>query len=115
MKNITIYHILMKKNMGKILEIIYNIKEIKYYNNQYDSFNSLQINRNLFNQLILKQEKEQIKQFLKKELQNEQRKFTYNLIPKIKTIDLSKYKKEAKENTNIINHKTIVISLLELM
>ena len=82
--------------------------KINYYNNQYDSFNSLQINRNLFNQLILKQEKEQIKQFLKKELQNEQRKFTYNLMPKIKTIELSKYKKEAKENTNnIINHSSL--------
>ena len=89
--------------------------KINYYNNQYDSFNSLQINRNLFNQLILKQEKEQIKQFLKKELQNEQRKFTYNLMPKIKTIELSKYKKEAKENTNnIINHKTVVTSIYDL-
>ena len=89
--------------------------KINYYNNQYDSFNSLQINRNLFNQLILKQEKEQIKQFLKKELQNEQRKFTYNLMPKIKTIELSKYKKEAKENTNnIINHKTVVNSIYDL-
>ena len=45
--------------------------KVNYYNSQFDSFNSLQINRNLFNQLILKQEKEQIKQFLKKELQNE--------------------------------------------
>ena len=89
--------------------------KINYYNNQYDSFNSLQINRNLFNQLILKQEKEQIKQFLKKELQNEQRKFTYNLMPKIKTIELSKYKKEAKENTNnIINHKAVVNSIYDL-
>ena len=40
--------------------------QINYYDNQYDSFNSLQLNRNLFNQLILKQEKEQKKQFLKK-------------------------------------------------
>ena len=69
--------------------------KINYYNNQYDSFQSLQINRNLFNQLVLKQEKEQIKQFLKKELQNEQRKFTFNLMPKIKTIELTKHMKRA--------------------
>ena len=64
--------------------------KINYYNDLYDAFNSLKLNRNLFNQLILKQEKEQIKQFLKKELQNEQRKFTYKLMPRVKTIELSK-------------------------
>ena len=90
--------------------------KVNYYNSQFDSFNSLQINRNLFNQLILKQEKEQIKQFLKKELQNEQRKFTYNLMPKIKTIELSKYKKEAKENNNdIIGHKAVVNNIYDLI
>ena len=46
--------------------------KVNYYTNQFDSFKALQINRNLYNQLILKQEKEQIKQFLKNELQNEQ-------------------------------------------
>ena len=89
--------------------------KVNYYNNQYDSFNSLQINRNLFNELVLKQEKEQIKQFLKKELQNEQRKFTYKLMPKIRTIELTKYKKEAKESTNnIVSHKTVVNSIYDL-
>ena len=89
--------------------------KINYYSNQYDSFNCLQLNRNLFNQLVLKQEKEQIKQFLKKELLNEQRNFTYNLMPKIKTIELSKYKKEAKEAVNSLNtHKTVVNSIYDL-
>ena len=89
--------------------------KINYYNNQYDSFNSLQINRNLFNQLVLKQEKEQIKQFLKKELQNEQRKFTFNLMPKIRTIELTKYKKETKESNTTVNlHKTVVNSIYDL-
>ena len=54
-----------KKNIG------INSK-VKYYQNQFDSFKSLQINQNLYNQLNLKQEKEQIKQFLKSELENEQ-------------------------------------------
>ena len=89
--------------------------KVNYYNNQYDSFNSLQINRNLFNELVLKQEKEQIKQFLKKELQNEQRKFTFKLMPKIRTIELTKYKKEAKENSNnIVSNKTVVNSIYDL-
>ena len=96
-----------KRNIG-----IYS--KVNYYNNQYDSFNSLQINRNLYNQLILQQEKEQIKQFLKKELQNEQRKFTYKLMPKIKTIELSKYKKETKESTVTSNsRKAIVNSIID--
>ena len=96
-----------KRNIG-----IYS--KVNYYNNQYDSFNSLQINRNLYNQLILQQEKEQIKQFLKKELQNEQRKFTYKLMPKIKTIELSKYKKETKESTVTPNsRKAIVNSIID--
>ena len=89
--------------------------KINYYNNQYDSFQSLQINRNLFNELILKQEKEQIKQFLKKELQNEQRNFTFNLMPKIRTIELTKYKKETKESNTTVNlHKTVVNSIYDL-
>ena len=88
--------------------------KINYYNNLYDAFNSLKLNRNLFNQLILKQEKEQIKQFLKKELQNEQRKFTYKLMPKVKTIELSKYKKETKEITNNSpGRKAIVNSIID--
>ena len=96
-----------KRNIG-----IYS--KVNYYNNQYDSFNSLQINRNLYNQLILQQEKEQIKQFLKKELQNEQRKFTYKLMPKIKAIELSKYKKETKESTVTSNsRKAIVNSIID--
>ena len=55
------------------------------------------INRNLFKQLILNQEKEQIKQFLQKELQNEQRKFTLNLMPKIRTVERAKFKKVSKK------------------
>ena len=78
--------------------------QINYYDNQYDSFNSLQLNRNLFNQLILKQEKEQIKQFLKKELQSEQRKFTYKLMPKIRTVEIAKFKKVTVENINNENN-----------
>ena len=88
--------------------------KINYYNNLYEAFNSIKLNRNLFNQLILKQEKEQIKQFLKKELQNEQRKFTYKLMPKVKTIELSKYKKETKEITNnSTGRKAIVNSIID--
>ena len=88
--------------------------KINYYNDLYDAFNSLKLNRNLFNQLILKQEKEQIKQFLKKELQNEQRKFTYKLMPRVKTIELSKYKKETKEiTTTPTGRKAIVNSIID--
>lgn len=88
--------------------------KINYYNNQYDSFKSLQINRNLYNQLILKQGKEQIKQFLKNELENEQQRLAIRLMPKIHTIELSKYKKDTQENKEINGHRLIVNSLSDL-
>ena len=96
-----------KKNVGVS-------SKVNYYTNQYDSFKSLQINRNLYNQLILKQEKEQIKQFLKNELQNEQQRLTLKLMPKIHTIELSKYKKDTQENNDINDNKPIVNSLSDL-
>ena len=74
---------------------------IKNYDNQYDSFKSLQTNKNLFKQLILKQEKEQIKQFLKSELENEQNRFTLKLMPPVHTIELSKLKKLNQEKNNV--------------
>lgn len=88
--------------------------KINFYTNQFDSFKSLQINKNLFNQLILKQEKEQIKQFLKNELQNEQQRLTLKLMPKIHTIELSKYKKDTQENNELNGIRPIVNSLSDL-
>ena len=88
--------------------------KIFYYNNQYDSYNSLQINKNLYDQIVLNQEKEQIKQFLKKELLNEQKQFTYDLMPRIKTIELSKFKKEPKENNNKWHRNAFVNSIFDL-
>jgi hypothetical protein len=85
-----------------------------YYDNQYESFKALQINRNLYNQLILNQEKEQIKQFLKNELENEQQRLTIKLMPKIHTIELSKYKKDAPENNSVSGHRVIINSLSDL-
>ena len=89
--------------------------KINYYDNQYDSYNSLMINRNLFKQLILNQEKEQIKQFLQKELQNEQRKFTLNLMPKIRTVEIAKFKKVSKKknNNNESNNSKIEVNSID--
>jgi len=87
---------------------------IKNYDNQYDSFKSLQTNKNLFKQLILKQEKEQIKQFLKGELENEQNRFTLKLMPPVHTIELSKLKKLNQEKNNVDNHKLIVNSIYDI-
>ena len=88
--------------------------KVNYYTNQFDSFKSLQINKNLYNQLILKQEKEQIKQFLKNELQNEQKILTLKIMPKVHTIELSKYKKDNQENNDLNGYKPIVNSLSDL-
>ena len=85
-----------------------------YYTNPFDSFKSLKINRNLYNELILKQEKEQIKQFLKNELENEQQILSLKIMPKVHMIELSKYKKNSQENNDIIGHKLIVNSLSDL-
>ena len=85
-----------------------------YYNNQYDSYNSLMINKNLYNQIVLNQEKEQIKQFLKKELVNEQTQFINDLMPKIKTIELSKFKKEPKANNFLLHRRAFVNSIFDL-
>ena len=87
---------------------------INYYDNQYDSYKSLQTNKNLFNQLILKQEKEQIKQFLKGELKNEQNRLALKLMPKVHTIELSKYKKDKPEKNDVDNHKLVVNSISDL-
>ena len=96
-----------KKNIG------INSK-VNYYKDQFDSFKSLQINRNLYNQLILKQEKEQIKQFLKNELENEQQRLTLKLMPKVHTVELSKYKKDNIENNDFSGQRQIVNSLSDL-
>ena len=90
-----------KKNIG------INSK-VKYYQNQFDSFKSLQINQNLYNQLNLKQEKEQIKQFLKSELENEQQRLLSKLMPKIHTIELSKYKKDIQESSDFNGPRQLV-------
>ena len=87
---------------------------INYYDNQYDSYKSLQTNKNLFNQLILKQEKEQIKQFLKGELKNEQNRLALKLMPKVHSIELSKYKKDNPEKNDIDNHKLVVNSIFDI-
>ena len=95
---------LVKKNNIGISSLI------NYYDNQYDSFKSLQTNKNLFNQLILKQEKEQIKQFLKGELKNEQNRLALKLMPKVHTIELSKYKKDTQEKNDVDNHNKLVVN-----
>ena len=72
-----------------------------FYNNQFDSFKSLQKNKNLFNIILLNQEKELIKNYLEKELIDEQNKIKLKLMPKIHIVELSKFK---KDNNNIISN-----------
>lgn len=88
--------------------------KINYYTNQFDSFKALQINKNIYNELILKQEKEQIKQFLKNELKNEQQILSIKLMPKVHTIELSKYKKDTQETNEMNGQKPIVNSISDL-
>ena len=88
---------------------------INYYDNQYDSFKSLQANKNLFNELTLKQEKEQIKQYLKGELKNEQQRLKVKLMPKIHTIELLKFKKSTKEDNDVDGQKLVVNSITDLL
>ncbi len=85
------------------------------YRNQFDSFKSLQTNKNLFEQLNLKQYKELIKQFLKSELQLEQTNFKKQLMPKVHTVELAKYKKDVKDKKeNNGTSKFIVNSISDL-
>ena len=114
----------MTANEKKILNSIGNRKKknknigisskFNYYTNQFDSFKSLQINKNIYNELILKQEKEQIKQFLKNGLKNEQQILSMKLMPKVHTIELSKYKKDNQEINDMNDQRPIVNSLSDL-
>ena len=74
-----------------------------FYHNQYDSFKSLQKNKNLFNIILLNQEKELIKNYLEKELIDEQNKIKLKLMPKVHIIELSKFKKEDDILVNMLS------------
>ena len=76
-----------------------------YYKDQFDSFKTLKINKNLFNILLLKQEKELIKNIIEKGLIDEQNKLKLQLMPKIHVVELSKFKKE-KTNSNNKSNKS---------
>ena len=75
-----------------------------YYHSQFDSFKSLQKNKNLFNIILMNQEKELIKNYLDKELIDEQNKIKLKLMPKIHIIELSKFKEENNIIKNILNN-----------
>jgi hypothetical protein len=71
-----------------------------YYKSQYDSFKSIQKNKNLYNIISINQEKELIKNYLEKELINEQNNLKSKLMPKIHVIELSRYRGDLKDNKN---------------
>ena len=126
-KNILPMNITLSQKEKQFLNSVRKIKKKKikinspsnYYDNQYNAYKSLQINLKLYNQLLLKQKKEQIKLFLKNELENEQQQLSMKLMPKIHTIELSKYKKDIKKkdddemdgNKLVINTPVNVIKL----
>ena len=76
--------------------------DTNYYSNQYDSFTTLQKNKNLFNIILLNQGKELINHYMEKGFIDEQNILKLKLMPKTHIIDISKYKKD-KDNSNIIN------------
>ena len=76
-----------------------------YYKSQYDSFKSIQKNKNLYNIISINQEKELIKNYLEKELINEQNNLKSKLMPKIHVIELSRYRGDLKDNNNNSNEK----------
>ena len=86
-----------------------------YYRNHFDSFKLLQENKNLYNQLMLKQEKEQIKQYLERELQNEQNQIAIKLMPIVHTVELSKYQKKTENINDIEGNKTSLNSITDLL
>lgn len=78
-----------------------------FYSNQFDSFKSLQKNKNLFNLILLNQEKELIRNYLERELVDEQNKIKLKLMPKVHVVELSKFKKEKNTKNNILNKNGI--------
>ena len=77
-----------------------------YYHSQFDSFKSLRKNKNLFNIILMNQEKELLKNYLEKGLIDEQNKIKLKLMPKIHIIELSKFKNENNIINNILNKNT---------
>ena len=76
-----------------------------YYKSQYDSYKSIQKNKNLYNIISNNQEKELIKNYLEKELINEENNLKSKLMPKIHVIELSRYRGDIKDNNNSNNKK----------
>ena len=91
----------IKPKSSKKYNVIGISSPYNYYQSQFDSFKSLQKNKNLFNIILLNQEKELIKNYLEKELIDEQNKIKLKLMPKIHIVELSKFKKE--KNNILIN------------
>ena len=85
-------------NEKKILNSIQGNKKKKikitskdhYYNNQFEAFKLLKKNKKIFEQILLNQEKELIKNYLEKELSNEQNSLQVKLMPEVQIFDLSK-------------------------
>ena len=69
------------------------INDVQFYKNQYESYSSLQLNRNLHDQLLVKLNEEQIKAYLGKHFQVEEEKLKIGLMPKIKPLPISHRKK----------------------
>lgn len=74
-----------------------------YYRNQFDSFKSLKKNKNLYDILLIKQEKELMKNYVEKELIDVQNKIKLKLMPKICVVELSKFKKDKNNINNMMN------------
>ena len=68
-----------------------------YFQNQYESFKSLKLNKKLHDKLLLNLDNEQIKVYLKKFFNFEEEKLKLALIPHFKPIPLNSIKKSKKE------------------
>ena len=80
-----------------------------YFQNQYESFKSLKLNKKLHDKLLLNLDNEQIKVYLKKFFNFEEEKLKLALIPPFKSIPLGNLKKSKKEiydfEHSLINNK----------
>ena len=93
------------------------ISDVQYYKNQYESFASLQINKNLHEKLLVKLNEEQIKTYLGKHFEIEEEKLKIGLMPKIKTLPIA-HRKKSHSNSNYlesnISNKPILNKLSDI-
>ena len=117
-------HILTKKIKNKKISYLNSskksqikIKTLQYYNNPKESLNSINKNKNLYNQILLKYNEEQIKYYLNKYYNAEEEKLKLGLMPQIKLIPMSlqnKDNQDSEDKLHSLEKKQILYSLADV-